>query len=131
MTTAAQTVLSDAQVVAFAPTRDFNRARAFYENTLGLALIAADDFALMFEVNGTRIRIAKVESFQPTPFTILGWRVPDAKEAVASLTKRGVVFERFPGMEQDSLGIWSAPSGARVAWFKDPDGNILSVSQQS
>jgi catechol 2,3-dioxygenase-like lactoylglutathione lyase family enzyme len=119
-----------AQVVTFVPTKNFKPAQKFYESTLGLPLIAKDKFALMFEVGGTRIRIAKVAEFEPAPFTILGWRVASAKDAVAAMTQRGVVFERFPGMTQDESGIWTAPSGARVAWFKDPDGNMLSVSEQ-
>jgi predicted enzyme related to lactoylglutathione lyase len=131
MTKSATTLLPTAQVVAFVPTKDFERARTFYETTLGLALLGSDEFALQFEVGATRIRIAKVESFEPAPFTILGWRVPDAKQAVTQLVKRGVIFERFPGLKQDKAGIWSAPGGARVAWFKDPDGNILSVAQQA
>jgi hypothetical protein len=131
MTTLANTILSAAQVVAFVPTKDFKLSRAFYETTLGLPFLGGDDFALLFEAGGTRIRIAKVETFQPAPFTILGWRVPDAKQAVTALAKRGVVFERFPGMKQDDSGIWSAPSGARVAWFKDSEGNVLSVVQQA
>ena len=131
MTASPNTVLSDAKVVAFVPTKDFKPARDFYENTLGLPLLGADDFALLFEVGGTRIRIAKVEDFTPAPFTILGWRVADVTQTVTSLAKRGVAFERYPGMKQDRLGIWSAPSGARVAWFKDPDGNVLSVVQQA
>ena len=130
MKTAVKPTLRAAQVVAFVPTKNFKPARRFYETTLGLSLIAKDKFALMFVVGDTRIRIAKVAEFEPAPFTILGWRVPDAKAVVNALTKRGVVFERFHGMQQDESGIWIAPSGARVAWFKDPDGNMLSVSQQ-
>lgn len=131
MTPPANTILGAAQVVAFVPTKNFKPARAFYENTLGLPLLGADDFALLFELNGTRIRVAKVDHFEPAPFTILGWRVTDVKQTVSSLAKRGAVFERFPGMEQDESGVWTAPSGAHVAWFKDPDGNVLSVVQQA
>ena len=90
--------------------------------------MANDGFALVFEGDGTMIRVVKVDAFSPQPFTILGWKVNDIQEKVAALTKRGVAFERYPGMEQDKLGIWDAPGGARVAWFKDPDGNLLSVS---
>ncbi len=131
MTTAANPTLREAQVVAFVPTIDFKLSRDFYENTLGLPLLGSDDFALLFEAGGTRIRVAKVENFFPAPFTILGWRVPNVKETVSLLAKRGVVFERFPGMTQDEFGVWIAPSGAQVAWFKDPDGNVLSVVQQA
>jgi predicted enzyme related to lactoylglutathione lyase len=122
-------LLGTNSVIGFIPTHDFARAKAFYEGVLGLRLTATDDFALVFESGGTMIRVVKVSSFKPAPYTILGWQVKDAAQAVASLTKRGVSFERFPGMAQDAHGIWDAPGGARVAWFKDPDGNVLSVSQ--
>jgi catechol 2,3-dioxygenase-like lactoylglutathione lyase family enzyme len=130
MSAATKIPLSAAQVVAFAPTKNLQVAQTFYEETLGLPLIAKDGFGLMFEVDGARIRVAKVETFEPASFTILGWRVPDVLQTVSSLAEHGVVFERYHGMKQDDFGIWSAPSGARVAWFKDPDGNVLSVSQQ-
>jgi hypothetical protein len=96
-----------------------------------LRLTAKDDFALVFESGGTMIRVVKVGAFRPAFYTILGWQVKDATQSVSALIKRGVNFERFPGMEQDAQGIWSAPGGARVAWFKDPDGNVLSVSQHT
>jgi len=116
-------------VIGFIPTQDFARAKAFYQDTLGLRLTATDAFALVFESGGTMIRVVKVGAFRAAPYTILGWQVKDATLAVAALAKRGVTFARFPGMEQDVHGIWSAPGGARVAWFKDPDGNVLSLSQ--
>jgi catechol 2,3-dioxygenase-like lactoylglutathione lyase family enzyme len=123
------TIIGASSVISFVPTKDFARAKAFYADTLGLRLTATDDFALVFESGGTMIRVVNVGAFQPAPFTILGWQVKDATHAVSALAARGVVFERFPGMPQDALGIWAAPGGARVAWFKDPDGNLLSVSQ--
>jgi catechol 2,3-dioxygenase-like lactoylglutathione lyase family enzyme len=120
------------QIVAFVPTRDPKKARAFYEKTLDLEFISEDPFALVFDSNGVMIRIANVSSvkgFKPAPYTILGWYVASARKAVQDLSKRGVRFEDFEGMEQDDLGIWSSPSGAKVAWFKDPDGNTLSVTE--
>jgi catechol 2,3-dioxygenase-like lactoylglutathione lyase family enzyme len=129
--TAPAAMLGDASVIAFVPTKDFPTARRFYETTLGLRLLAQDEFALLFEAAGTRIRVAKTPEFKPAPYTVLGWRIADAAQTVAELERRGVKFERFPGMKQDTAGIWDAPSGARVAWFKDPDGNLLSVSQQT
>ncbi len=123
-------MLDSASVVGFIPTKDFRRAKAFYAAKLGLRLVARDDFALVFESGGTTIRIVKVAGFEAAGFTILGWRVDDIRKSVVSLRKRGIVFERYPGMKQDALGIWTAPGGARVAWFKDPDGNVLSVSSQ-
>ena len=123
-------ILGAAPIVAFVPTKNFATAQPFYETTLGLKLLSQDDFALLFEVPGARVRVAKVDAFTPDPFTILAWRVADVKATVAALAERGVQFERYPGMPQDALGVWTAPSGARVAWFKDPDGNVLSVVQQ-
>ncbi len=122
-------MLGASSIIGFVPTKDFERVRGFYEKTLGLRFVSNDGFALVFASAGNMIRVVKVKDFQPQPFTILGWQVGDIQEKVAALTKRGVVFERYPGMEQGKLGIWNAPGGARVAWFKDPDGNLLSVSQ--
>lgn len=123
------TLLGSNSVIGFVPTRDFASATTFFRDTLGLRLAATDDFALVFESGGTMIRVVKVGDFTPAPYTILGWQVQDVTAAVAALTGRGVVFERFPGLAQDPQGIWAAPGGARVAWFKDPAGNILSLSQ--
>lgn len=125
-------MLESADVIAFVPTREPAKARAFYQNTLGLKFVSEDPFALVFDANGVTIRIANVssvKSFKPAAFTILGFHVSNAETAVKELAKKGVVFERFTGMDQDALGIWDSPSGARVAWFKDPDGNILSITQ--
>jgi catechol 2,3-dioxygenase-like lactoylglutathione lyase family enzyme len=120
---------SSAKLVAFVPTSDFDKARSFYEGVLGLKFISQDSFALVMDANGTTVRIAKVGGFTPAQFTILGWQVDHIEDAVRSLTTKEVTFERFPGLKQDELGIWTAPGGDRVAWFKDPDGNILSLSQ--
>jgi catechol 2,3-dioxygenase-like lactoylglutathione lyase family enzyme len=78
---------------------------------------------------GFMLRIQKAEGHRPLPYTALGWKVPDIAAELAALRARGVTFERFPGLAQDAQGIWSAPSGARIAWFKDPDGNVLSLAQ--
>jgi catechol 2,3-dioxygenase-like lactoylglutathione lyase family enzyme len=121
-------------IVAFVPTRDPTKARAFYEGLLGLRFVGDDAFALVFDSNGVMVRIANVSSvdgFTAAPFTILGWLVDDIAGTVKALNKKGVKFERFPGMEQDQLAVWSSPSGAKVAWFKDPDGNVLSVTQHA
>jgi catechol 2,3-dioxygenase-like lactoylglutathione lyase family enzyme len=124
-------MLASARLIAFIPTRDADRARSFYETTLGLTILHDDGFALVTEVSGTTIRIVRVGDFTPLPFTLLGWDVPDISAAVADLSARGIQFLRFPGMEQDASGIWTAPgTAARIAWFSDPDGNILSVSRQ-
>jgi catechol 2,3-dioxygenase-like lactoylglutathione lyase family enzyme len=107
---------------------DFEKARAFYVGVLGLGFVKEDGFALVLDANGIKVRVAKAE-FTPAPFTILGWQVPDIEKIVAGLQAKGVQFERFGFFEQDTLGIWTAPGGDKVAWFKDPDGNVLSVSQ--
>jgi catechol 2,3-dioxygenase-like lactoylglutathione lyase family enzyme len=125
-------MLGTKDIVAFVPTRSPAKARAFYEGILGLRLVSEDPFALVLDANGVMIRVANVSSvdgFKPAPFTILGWLVDDIGKTVTGLSKKGVRFERFPGMEQDELGVWSSPSGAKVAWFKDPEGNVLSLTE--
>lgn len=117
------------KIIAFVATRNADQAKLFYGEKLGLEFVSDDGFALVFDVNGTMLRIAKVKEFSPAPFTVLGWEVEAIEETVSDLNKKGVSFERFPGLPQDRLGIWAAPGGAKVAWFKDPDGNVLSVSQ--
>jgi len=122
-------MLNDKRLVAFVPTKDFAKARQFYETTLGLRFVAEDGHAVVFDANGTMLRISKAGNFTPLPFTILGWQSDDIAVDVAALQKRGVEFERYGFFEQDELGIWTAPTGDKVAWFKDPDGNTLSLSQ--
>lgn len=124
-------MLKQGKLMAFLATRDGRRARAFYEQTLGLAVISDDQFALAVDTGGIMLRIQKVASFAPHAFTALGWEVPDIERSVGQIAATGVPFERFPGLGQDEHGIWRAPSGARVAWFKDPDGNLLSLTQLS
>jgi len=122
-------MLGTANIMAFVPTTDFDKARAFYEGVLGLRFVNNDGFAMVMDANGIMIRIAKTPDFKPLPFTILGWQVSEIESMVAAMQSRGVQFERYGFMPQDEAGIWTAPSGDRVAWFKDPDGNTLSVSQ--
>jgi catechol 2,3-dioxygenase-like lactoylglutathione lyase family enzyme len=122
-------MLGHCKLMAFAATTDAKRARLFYGETLGLEILHDDDFALVCDANGTRLRVQKVESFRPQGFTVMGWEVADIEATVDGLVARGVQFERYGGMDQDERGIWKAPGGARVAWFKDPDGNVLSVTQ--
>ena len=116
-------------LVAFVPTTDAARAKAFYAGTLGLELESENSFALVFRINGTMLRVTVVRALAPQPFTVLGWDVPDIAAAMRDLGERGVAFERFEGVEQDAEGVWRAPGGAYVAWFKDPDGNTLSLAQ--
>jgi len=122
-------MLADSTLIAFLPTRDLERALGFFAHTLGLRLISSDPFALVFDTNGTRLRVTAVSGLTPAPYTVAGWTVADMARTVASLGTHGVTFERFAGMEQDGLGVWTTPDGAKVAWFKDPDGNTLSLIQ--
>jgi len=122
-------MLGNFDIVAFVATTDLARARGFYGDTLGLTLIAEDPYACTFDAHGTTLRVTLVGEATIAPYTVLGWSVPEIAATVDTLVSLGVVFERFEAMEQDDLGVWHAPSGARVAWFKDPDGNVLSVSQ--
>ena len=122
-------MLKSRPIVAFVATTDPKRAKHFYAKTLGLRLVSEDGFALVFDAGGTMLRVATVNTLQPAGYTVLGWIVPDIATAVRALVKRGVRFQRYEGMGQDDLGIWSSPSGARVAWFADPEGNTLSLTQ--
>ena len=122
-------MLGSRAVVAFVATRDPGRARAFYEGVLGLRLVADEPFALVFDAHGTTLRVQKLQELAPARHTVLGWLVPDIAAAVRGLSAAGVAFERFPGLPQDDLGVCSFPGGGRVAWFKDPDGNTLSVTE--
>ena len=122
-------MLADSKVIAFVATKDSAQARWFYEQKLGLTFVSDSPFALEFEANGTMLRIQKVQDLSPAMHTVLGWDVVDIQAAIAALVKKGVVFERYGFFPQDELGVWTAPSGAKIAWFKDPDGNTLSLTQ--
>jgi catechol 2,3-dioxygenase-like lactoylglutathione lyase family enzyme len=122
-------MLTSRPIVAFVATTDPAGAKRFYANTLGLRLVAEDGFALVFDAGGTMLRIATVPALQPAGYTVLGWLVPDIERAVRDLQNKQVAFNRYDGMGQDELGIWTAPSGARIAWFADPDGNTLSLTE--
>jgi catechol 2,3-dioxygenase-like lactoylglutathione lyase family enzyme len=123
--------LAQQPVVAFVATCDAERARKFYGDTLGLRLVLDQlPFALVFDVGGTMLRVTPAKELHPAGYTVLGWQVQDIVHAAKALEEAGVRFERYPGLEQDELGVWTAPgSAAKVAWFKDPDGNILSITQ--
>jgi catechol 2,3-dioxygenase-like lactoylglutathione lyase family enzyme len=117
-------------IVGFVSIVDVPRAKEFYQNTLGLRLVMEEPpFALVFEANGIMLRLGMAKKLPPAHGTVLGWQVPEIAATVESLGQAGVRFERYEGMNQDELGIWTSPTGAKVAWFKDPDGNILSVSE--
>ena len=123
-------VLRNLKPMAFVATADASRAIPFYRDLLGLPLTQEDDFAATFDLGGTPLRLQKVERLTPAPFTALGWSAPDIAPIVKKLMAAGVAFERYPWMTQTPEGIWDAPDGGRVAWFKDPDGNLLSISQE-
>ena len=117
--------------MAFVATTQPEQARTFYCDVLGLNFEEDSPFALVVKAANATVRIQKVQAFTPLPFTSLGWIVDDIRATVRQLVEKGVAFERFEGMNQDDLGIWSSPSGAMVCWFKDPDGNVLSLTQFS
>lgn len=122
--------LGNLPLVAFVTVRDPERAKIFYRDTLGLNLVTEElPFALVFDANGVMLRVAIDPNMVTVERTVLGWRVQEIEETVRALIAAGVMFQRYGFMQQDDLGIWSTPNGARVAWFKDPDGNVLSLSQ--
>ncbi len=122
-------MLNDSRLICFAATRHPEAAKEFYRDVLGLPLTEDSPFALAFDANGTMLRIQKFPEHTPAKTTVLGWHVADIAAKIAALTQRGVTFEHYPGLVQDQRGIWKSPSGAQVAWFKDPDGNTLSLTQ--
>lgn len=121
-------MLGNSEVIGFIPTKQPDTAKAFYEQNLGLNLLSEDPFALVFQANSAQLRIVKMDEFQPAPYTIFGWQVDNIDKTVDKLSSQGIQFERFDGMDQDHHGVWTSPSGAKVAWFKDPDNNLLSVT---
>jgi catechol 2,3-dioxygenase-like lactoylglutathione lyase family enzyme len=121
-------ILGTAKVATFVCTLDRAKAKAFYGGTLGLTLEYEDEYATVFDAGGTKLRISPVQELQPQPFTVLGWQVSDVPGTVKALTAKGVVFERYGFLQLDELGIWSPDGNVQVAWFKDPDGNLLSLS---
>ena len=122
-------MLESGHVVAFAAATDLRRAREFYEGILGLRVTEQTDFACVLDANGTMVRVTAVPEVCGAGYTILGWRVPDIATAVRGLADRGVIFLRYDGMPQDGDGVWTTPNGDKVAWFADPDGNTLSLTQ--
>ena len=121
--------LRSGKLVAFVATRNPNHAKAFYRDTLGLPLVSEDEFALVFNASGTILRVTAVQEVVVASYTVLGWKVVDIVHTAKNLQKAGVVLQRYAGMVQDEIGIWKSPGGAQVAWFKDPDGNTLSITE--
>ncbi len=122
-------VLATKKIIAFVTTADPKAAKAFYQGTLGLKLLSEDNFAVVFDANGIMLRVAIAKEVKPAPYTVLGWEVTDIGESLNQLVQAGVKFEVFGLPGQEKNGIWSAPGGDKVAWFKDPSGNLLSISQ--
>jgi catechol 2,3-dioxygenase-like lactoylglutathione lyase family enzyme len=122
-------MLASAAPIAFLPSTDLDRSRHFFADTLGLPVAETTPFACVVYIGTTMLRVTKVDNLHPQPFTVFGWRVPDIDATVAELTGAGVSFLRFDGIEQDAGGVWTTPGRDRVAWFADPDGNTLSLTQ--
>jgi catechol 2,3-dioxygenase-like lactoylglutathione lyase family enzyme len=122
-------MLADMNMVGFLLTRDYEKSRAFYEGTLGFEFVSLDQFALVMQAGKSMIRIVKVPTFTPLQSTVLGWQVENIEAIIDWLVKRGVVFDKYPFVQDKERGIWTAPGGSKIAWFKDPDGNVLSVSE--
>jgi catechol 2,3-dioxygenase-like lactoylglutathione lyase family enzyme len=124
-------MLTEASLVAFVGVSDIDRAHAFYGGALGLPLVESTGFANVYEAGGTPLRVTRVDEPASAGYTVLGWIVSDIAGTIGALGERGVVFERFPGVEHDERGAWTAPDGSRIAWFRDPDGNVLSLQEPS
>jgi catechol 2,3-dioxygenase-like lactoylglutathione lyase family enzyme len=122
-------MLADMNMIGFLLTKDYEKARAFYEGTLGFEFVSLDQFALVMQAGKSMIRIVKVPTFTALPSTVLGWQVDDVEKIIDWLVRRGVVFDKYPFVQDKERGIWTAPGGSKIAWFKDPDGNVLSVSE--
>jgi catechol 2,3-dioxygenase-like lactoylglutathione lyase family enzyme len=121
--------LDSGRLIGFVPTVDLPRARAFYAEMLGLRVVDESAFACVFDANGTMLRVTPVRKVARARYTVLGWAVDDIDATVRALSAAGVAFVRYRSMELDALGIWTAPGGSKVAWFQDPDGNLLSLTQ--
>jgi catechol 2,3-dioxygenase-like lactoylglutathione lyase family enzyme len=122
-------MLTSAPAIAFVPSTDLDRSRRFFADVLGLPVVELTGFALVLRAGPTMLRVTKVDDLRVQPFTVFGWQVSDIDGAVADLTGRGVAFLRYDGLDQDGYGVWATPGGDRVAWFTDPDGNTLSLTQ--
>jgi catechol 2,3-dioxygenase-like lactoylglutathione lyase family enzyme len=122
-------MLAASKLIGFVPTKDSKRSREFYEGKLGFQFVSDDEFALVMQAGDSMIRIAKAGNFTPAQYTVMGWEVTEIEAMVKWLNGRGVVFEKYPFVQDRELGIWKTPNGDKVAWFKDPDGNVLSLSQ--
>jgi catechol 2,3-dioxygenase-like lactoylglutathione lyase family enzyme len=121
--------LGRSSIICFTATQQSEQARKFYQDALGLRLVEDTPFALVFDADGTMLRVQKVRDHHPVRHTVLGWQVGDIRSTIDSLASKGICFERYEGLPQDERGIWLTPDNARIAWFRDPDGNVLSLTQ--
>jgi catechol 2,3-dioxygenase-like lactoylglutathione lyase family enzyme len=122
-------VLEFSQLVSFVASADLARARRFYESVLGLQVERATPAQCVLRAGGTIVRVLQVDEVEPSPHPVLGWNITNIEDAVRTLATHGVTFERYDGLEQDAAGVWQAPDGSRSAWFRDPDGNVLALTQ--
>ena len=122
-------MLSSSEIIAFVSTTNLDQAQAFYAGVLGLDQRETSEYAAVFRIGSTMLRVTRADSVVPAPYTVLGWAVTDIEHEMRELGDRGVIFHRFDGMPQDDHGVWKAPGGDLVAWFTDPDGNTLSLTQ--
>ncbi len=122
-------MFADKELKAFVPTVMPDKAKTFYRDILGLPLLSEDNYALEFNANGVLLRVTIVPELKPQGFTVLGWHVPDISSVIRSLNSKEIFCEKYGFLKQDDQGIWTAPGGSKVAWFKDPDGNILSLTE--
>ena len=122
-------MLASGKMVGFLFTKDYDMARAFYEGKLGFEFVTLDGHAMVMKIGGHKVRISKAPNFTPLQGTVLGWEVADVVATAKWLKERGIALEKYPFVQDRELGIWTTPNGDKVAWFKDPDGNVLSISQ--
>jgi catechol 2,3-dioxygenase-like lactoylglutathione lyase family enzyme len=123
-------MLAGAELVSFVSASDPERVKRFYGELLGLPLAEQTAFACVFTTPNGELRVTFVEDVRPAPYTVLGWRVPDIEAAARELQARNIATLAYDGLDQDERGIWRSPSGARVLWFADADGNVLSITQR-
>ena len=122
-------MLNASKIIGFVPTRDATKAKEFYVGQLGLTFVSEDEYALVLNANGNMVRVIKAKDSKPVQYTVLGWEVSQIENVAAELKNRGIAFEQYPFIQDKELGIWIAPNGDKIAWFRDPDGNVLSVSE--
>ena len=122
-------MLGKRSLIAFIGASDREAAKRFYRDVLGLRMTEENPFTVEFDAGGTMLRVTFVREVTAAPYTVLGWTVPDISSTLSDLVEKGVGFERFDGIEQDVTGVWTAPGGAKIAWFRDPDGNLLSLTE--